>query len=1056
MSNIVRAEEGIDLCTEMFMNRMAEVADTDQVIDISKWVQMYAFDVIGQLFFSRMFGFMKDRGDYRGYIRSLDLLLPTIATSCVLPAYLRPLFLLVGAMVPRIYKALGSLKEIEEASKSCVAERQQLIDSGDNSEKKDILSSLFEIVHEKGEKADFGTTEVQVEVYVALFAGSDTTAAAISSILYHLMGNPAAYHKLKEEINEATKSGQLSFPNVRYNEAMKLPYLVACCKEGMRMHPSVGFTLPRNVPKGGRKISGEWFVEGVKVGINAAVIHRDKTVFGDDADFFNPDRWLQGDTVDMDRCMFQFGGGSRTCIGKNMVVWTCYIRWKNWTAQMPLNGVAHDIRLSLLRLPHILQSPRSPGASCVVPDVLKRHWTTCKPRIEENLDIPILSQQIRGKKRKACDRCVRLKRACNRQKPCKTCSEKNEACSYNRVAHREASQSPTAALPLHPPGFQEQTLEERPDTIERNLDESSPTAGMGEFLVSDRQLSWDTADLLLLPTEQLFPSVPESTDLDLLDQFYDHSVGLGPLPSDDLAIYEAAFNSGPRFCFLNRFTPSSGLASCFECGTSSERRQILDSLRCSFRIPTTSDADLGSGEHNWATSIPKDKTQHLPLLRHQNLHVFGQSSPRASKAHQSQLFRTNEIVQMLKDVTTSKPKGSKKMADWSPVVEKSCYAFFSPSNLEKFLLLFWACWYPNCPIIHRPTFAAGTASPSLLGSMALIGACLSPDSTDRTRAKVWLNNMEEAVFNQEILLTEHTEFPRLTCDSKNVFERLQAIQAAYLVCLLQNWEGSKESKQRIRRERYTSLIATARDLNLGQFTLDSLNMADAFAFNWNEFILLETLIRVGTYIFLLDSAFVLFHNSPPRMMMPELNIDLICPDACFEANSAQECFVLLLDSTKRREGQPRLKISTALELLCRTEGSDYRKLQHLGVLNMFTIVTALNYLIFHFQSSLADLSQSKPVDVGLSRWISLWYQSECQNELKLRGMQPCQDMWKRVGFMQHAPEYFLLARILLDRWKLQHDGCNRSLAMWAHTQQPVCTTYDESEMNQFRELIRGF
>ncbi|KAF7557115.1 hypothetical protein G7Z17_g924 [Cylindrodendrum hubeiense] len=319
MSHIVRAEERIDLCTDMFMTRMKEFANTGEIIDMSKWAQMYAFDVIGQLFFSRMFGFMKDKSDYRGYIRSLDLLVPILTTSCVLPTYIRPLFLGIVVLMPGVYKALGSLKDIEKAAESCVSERQRLVESGDVTENKDILSSLFDIVREKGEKLDFGMTEVQVEVFGALFAGSDTTAAALSSILYHVVKSPTAYRKLTEEIDQATKSGQLSVPNVQYQEAMKLPYLVACCKEGMRIHPSVALTLPRHVPQGGCTISGDWFAEGTRVGVNAAVVHRDKGIFGEDADSFNPDRWFRDDAVNMDRYMFHFGGGSRTCIGKNLI-----------------------------------------------------------------------------------------------------------------------------------------------------------------------------------------------------------------------------------------------------------------------------------------------------------------------------------------------------------------------------------------------------------------------------------------------------------------------------------------------------------------------------------------------------------------------------------------------------------------------------------------------------------------------------------------------------------------------------------------------------------------
>lgn len=40
MSNIVRAEEGIDSCNDMFMARMTEFSNTGEIIDMSKWAQM--------------------------------------------------------------------------------------------------------------------------------------------------------------------------------------------------------------------------------------------------------------------------------------------------------------------------------------------------------------------------------------------------------------------------------------------------------------------------------------------------------------------------------------------------------------------------------------------------------------------------------------------------------------------------------------------------------------------------------------------------------------------------------------------------------------------------------------------------------------------------------------------------------------------------------------------------------------------------------------------------------------------------------------------------------
>lgn len=118
-------------------------------------------------------------------------------------------------------------------------------------------------------------------------------------------------------IDTAVTDGTLSMPVV-YAEAVKLPHLRACINEGMRLHPSVGLTMPRHVPAGGATISNFHFPEGYRIGVNAAVVQYHKDIFGPDADEFNPNRWIEGDAVKMDKAMMQFGAGSRTCIGKNV------------------------------------------------------------------------------------------------------------------------------------------------------------------------------------------------------------------------------------------------------------------------------------------------------------------------------------------------------------------------------------------------------------------------------------------------------------------------------------------------------------------------------------------------------------------------------------------------------------------------------------------------------------------------------------------------------------------------------------------------------------------
>lgn len=88
---------------------------------------------------------------------------------------------------------------------------------------------------------------------------------------------------------------------------------------------SIYAALPRTVPPSGINLCGHFIPGGYVVGINAAVMHFDKKVFGQDAESFNPDRWMDSARATyMDRYMLAFGGGTRTCLGKNIALIELY------------------------------------------------------------------------------------------------------------------------------------------------------------------------------------------------------------------------------------------------------------------------------------------------------------------------------------------------------------------------------------------------------------------------------------------------------------------------------------------------------------------------------------------------------------------------------------------------------------------------------------------------------------------------------------------------------------------------------------------------------------
>jgi cytochrome P450 len=123
------------------------------------------------------------------------------------------------------------------------------------------------------------------------------------SFCWNVLSKPNVHEKLVAELH----SSQLS-EIVQYSEGISLPYFQACLKEAMRLQPAVGFNILRIMPNNSGDIDGVRVPAGTKIAVNAWVMHRNKEVFGDDADCFRPERWLECDNKNlktMERYMFQ-------------------------------------------------------------------------------------------------------------------------------------------------------------------------------------------------------------------------------------------------------------------------------------------------------------------------------------------------------------------------------------------------------------------------------------------------------------------------------------------------------------------------------------------------------------------------------------------------------------------------------------------------------------------------------------------------------------------------------------------------------------------------------
>lgn len=156
-----------------------------------------------------------------------------------------------------------------------------------------------------------------------IMAGGDTTAAALTAVLYYVLKTPRCKAKLLKEV----RSANMQCP-VSWSDSQRLPYLDACIKEAFRVHPAIGMGLERTTTASGLQMPDGYTVPaGTDVSMNAWVINR-QAIFGENVDEFVPERWLQHtdkpETIDifneriarMRRADLVFGAGSRACTGK--------------------------------------------------------------------------------------------------------------------------------------------------------------------------------------------------------------------------------------------------------------------------------------------------------------------------------------------------------------------------------------------------------------------------------------------------------------------------------------------------------------------------------------------------------------------------------------------------------------------------------------------------------------------------------------------------------------------------------------------------------------------
>nr|OQO29708.1 hypothetical protein B0A51_03467 [Rachicladosporium sp. CCFEE 5018] len=302
----------IDKFNDKLVDRFREFQG--QPVEVGKWFNLYSFDVMGKLAFGKDYH-MLDNG-VRHW--ALDLLSAGMEPMAIMPP---TWFFRILATIPGL--AAGYFRFVQ----FCVDETKARIHADGKGEASgDITGWILKAYKDVPQSKIENDTFLHADVRLLIVAGSDTTAATLVALFYHLAQMPALVESLREELRPVTQ-GQWTDKDINH-----LPLLNGAINEALRLHPPVPSGVQRKTPKEGMMI-GETYIPGnVNFWMPQYVMGRDEAIYPS-AESFIPERWSSKPELIKHKDAFApFSMGPFGCIGKNMA----YIELRTLTARLLL------------------------------------------------------------------------------------------------------------------------------------------------------------------------------------------------------------------------------------------------------------------------------------------------------------------------------------------------------------------------------------------------------------------------------------------------------------------------------------------------------------------------------------------------------------------------------------------------------------------------------------------------------------------------------------------------------------------------------------------------
>ncbi|KAF7980393.1 hypothetical protein HWV62_38192 [Athelia sp. TMB] len=211
-----------------------------------------------------------------------------------------------------------SMHRIKTISAQMLADKMadSAVTVDDTMAKRDIMSLLVRARKaDKGDGYQMTDQDMMDQVLTFLGAGHETTASGLAWALWLLANDKPSQTRLREEVTPFL----VDTPRPTYRTIKDMQWLECVVMESLRRMPPVPGT-PRRASKD--VWVGDVFVpKGTLIPIHIRMINTLKEVWGEDAEEFRPERWLNlPKTYNPTFSLLSFIAGPHGCIGKTMAI----------------------------------------------------------------------------------------------------------------------------------------------------------------------------------------------------------------------------------------------------------------------------------------------------------------------------------------------------------------------------------------------------------------------------------------------------------------------------------------------------------------------------------------------------------------------------------------------------------------------------------------------------------------------------------------------------------------------------------------------------------------